>query len=298
MNYDKRIMGAPNHQNMPEMGSSKSSLNFISKIISKPGNSVNKAKPTIHLSKILKPSASIFKKYVNGKNTASMTMKFSGASGKGLENRVSEELLYDDGPPADQNCERYELNNILEIVGKFKSDPVYKTRMNYKMKKLEIKKNLEKNRRIMQEKIAKLEEDNAKLGGKLQELEEIETREVSMIIHENSNPFKEIADKLIENKAKAKLDSEIAVAIAKELGSFKINNKFSSLIRVNKEIGKFFSTEELVIFYQDIIVALSKQIVIDINKHKKMTIEAARLKEFQKEVTFNLEQSISMRQLA
>ena len=78
------------HQNPLEKPSSKSSTAFISKIITKPTYGRKDIKSTINVAKVLKPSASIFKKYIHEKIDDSDIYNLS----QSIEKSTKENLNY------------------------------------------------------------------------------------------------------------------------------------------------------------------------------------------------------------
>lgn len=280
-------MGVSTHQKTMELGASKSSTSFISNLISKPIHAFATNKGTIHLSKILKPSASSFKKYINektGENRAGKSPNIT-CQEKNIENNSSFFTKYE---------KEIGLEDILEIVENSRLDPLMPVKKKYKEKKQEILKKAEEDKEKVQKEIEKMQKRNLKLADCLMELEELETREVSMIMHDSPNPFNEIANKLIETRGQLVVNHEISSAIAQELSSFKINKNFSSILRLNKEITEFFSTDELNVFYEDISTALCQKAMIEINQVRKALKERLKVKDNYRLASMKLKKSINI----
>ena len=243
------------HQPQIELLSSKSSTAFVSTIISKPTIKTNYTKSSINISKIIKPSASIFKKYMHRK--------------------------------VDETEASYTNLTIEEIKKDHSIDTIF-TKINEES----LKKTLE-----TLEKIKIINEENIRLQNTLLDMKEIETKDVIIMYKERNNESKLNAMELIENKAinysiKHKTSEEIVEEIAKfiitrkQLSSLAIN-------RIRREITNFFSAPELKEFYFDIIIALSKRIITEINKHKNIISETEKLNGFQKKTIINLRKSIN-----
>ena len=123
-------------------------------------------------------------------------------------------------------------------------------------------------------------------------MEEIETREVSMICPEINDISNDIAIKLIEQQAENCTQYELSEAITREIVQLKAKT-FNLLKKIEVQIENFFLADELKIYYPDIIIALSKSIMSEIMKSKRLKMDTMRLDNLQREAIINLKKSIN-----
>ena len=264
----------------------KSSANYISGIIHKPPHSEVNEKGSILISKIKKPSVNDYQKYLKSYKRPKPSLDLSLSDEDDWDsndNHYNEKDLL-----TDFNTEIGKvIYKITKISEEYKTRPIIKIREAYKQAKKAIIFDHSEIEAQKQKYFEKLSFENKLLKDKWQGVNEFETSEVSLILPESNEIF-DSAEGFIEKWATKKTKTELSVAVAEELSNFQTGKVFADLEKINNQITSFFGSNELQIFYSDLVVALCKKIFEESERHQRVKSETEKIRKKHQELIFNL----------
>ena len=183
------------------------------------------------------------------------------------------------------------IYKITKISEEYKTRPIIKIREAYKQAKKAIIFDHSEIEAQKQKYFEKLSFENKLLKDKWQGVNEFETSEVSLILPESNEIF-DSAEGFIEKWATKKTKTELSVAVAEELSNFQTGKVFADLEKINNQITSFFGSNELQIFYSDLVVALCKKIFEESERHQRVKSETEKIRKKHQELIFNLKEFI------